>query len=522
MALPVEIKAAMSDLPLPLATDAAQGGVTRTGVAIAGRDGVLRFGAVPAWVWFGLCVYAIVLIHGTALLNDSDTYWHIDIGRWVLDHLALPRVDTYSFTRAGEPWISTSWLAQVLFAASFELAGWAGLIVVSAVPIAATFALLAHVLSRRIPSISAIAVAFAALMISAGHILARPYVLAWPLMLAWALGLASASERREAPSFWLLPLIALWANLHGGFVFGLVLVGAFAVDAMWNADPAQRAPLLLRWALFGIGALLACGATPYGWQSLLASQRILGLGELLRHISEWVPPDFGTLTPLEVFILALLAGALHCGVRLSPPRILLVLGLLHMTLSHVRNIEIFAILIPVVVLTPVASQFGLQGARAGRMPFPAASAAILAAIVGLSTWAVAGRANYEPSATHSPAAAVDALKRQNAKRVLNDLPFGGYLIWRSVPVFVDGRAELYGEQFEMKYYNALQLKDVNLLFELLKQYDIDAVMLNPATPAASLLDHLAGWQRIYADENAVVHLRVGDGANSLVDRGLAK
>ena len=243
MALPVEIKAAMSDLPLPLATDAAQGGVTRTGVAIAGRDRVLRFGAVPAWVWFGLCVYAIVLIHGTALLNDSDTYWHIDIGRWVLDHLALPRVDTYSFTRAGEPWISTSWLAQVLFAASFELAGWAGLIVVSAASIAATFALLAYVLSRRIPSISAIAVAFAALMISAGHILARPYVLAWPLMLAWALGLASASERREAPSFWLLPLIALWANLHGGFVFGLVLVGAFALDAMWNADPPQRAPL---------------------------------------------------------------------------------------------------------------------------------------------------------------------------------------------------------------------------------------------------------------------------------------
>jgi hypothetical protein len=156
------------------------------------------------------------------------------------------------------------------------------------------------------------------------------------------------------------------------------------------------------------------------------------------------------------------------------------------------------------------------------MPFPTASAAILAAIIGLSTWAVAGRAKYEPSATHSPAAAVDALKRQNAKRVLNDLPFGGYLIWRSVPVFVDGRAELYGEQFEMKYYNALQLKDVNLLFELLKQYDIDAVMLNPATPAASLLDHLAGWQRIYADENAVVHLRVGDGANSLIDRGLAK
>ena len=61
--------------------------------------------------------------------------------------------------------------------------------------------------------------AFAALVLSAGHFLARPHVLALPVMLAWVGGLLSASERREAPSFWLLPLLALWANLHGGFVF---------------------------------------------------------------------------------------------------------------------------------------------------------------------------------------------------------------------------------------------------------------------------------------------------------------
>ena len=118
--------------------------------------------------------------------------------------------------------------------------------------------------------------------LSASHFLARPHVLAMPVMVAWTYGLMTASERRQPPSFWLLPLIALWANLHGGFVFGLVLAGAFAIDALWNAEPWQRKPLALRWAAFGLAALAACCFTPYGWESILASRTILDLGVLLR------------------------------------------------------------------------------------------------------------------------------------------------------------------------------------------------------------------------------------------------
>ncbi len=84
---------------------------------------------------------------------------------------------------------------------------------------------------------------------------------------------------------------------------------------------------------------------------------------------------------------------------------------------------------------------------------------------------------------------------------------GGYLIWRQVPVFVDGRAELYGETFEMAYYRALQLKDVDGFLDLLKRYDIDAVMLDPTTPASTFLDHIDGWRRLYADDRVVVHVR---------------
>jgi hypothetical protein len=470
------------------------------------QEKAFSLGQVPAWLWLGIGVYAVLLVCGERLLNDSDTYWQISIGQWIIDHAALPRADIYSFTKAGEPWTSSSWLAQVLLAGSYDLAGWTGPVVLASASIALTFALLAWILGRRIPAPYAIVVTLAALVLSTPHFLARPHVLVLPVMLAWAYGLLSASERGAAPSFWLLPLIALWANLHGGFIFGLVLAAAFAIDALWNADVARQKPLALRWAVFGIGALAACCATPYGWGSILASRKILDLGELLHLIYEWMPADFTSLGAFEMSILVLIAAALYSGVKLSPPRIALVLGLLHMALSHVRNLEIFALLLPLVVLAPVASQFALQPARFGKFT-PLASAAVLAVMLGASTWALAARSAFSPPEVQSPAAAIEALQARHPKRVLNDLPFGGYMIWRKMPVFIDGRAELYGEAFEMAYYRALQLKDVNQFLDILKTWDIDAVLLTPSTPAVGLLDNIGGWQRVYSDRNAVLHVR---------------
>src|SRR5258707_2506701 len=152
---------------------------------------------LPAWFWLGAGVYVLLLVNGNGLLNDSDTYWHIAIGKWILDHKTFPRVDTYSFTKAGEPWISTSWLAQVLYAGSYEIGGWAEPIILSATCIAGTFAFLAFILRRRIHSIHAIMIALAAVAVSASHFLARPHVVALPVMLAWANGLLGASEGRE-------------------------------------------------------------------------------------------------------------------------------------------------------------------------------------------------------------------------------------------------------------------------------------------------------------------------------------
>src|SRR3954451_9077167 len=91
----------------------------------------------PLALWVGAAVYAVFVLAGNRLLIDPDTLWQITVGQWIIDHRAVPTVDVYSFTVRGQPWISTQWLAQVLFAESFALAGWAGPVVLSAGAIAA-------------------------------------------------------------------------------------------------------------------------------------------------------------------------------------------------------------------------------------------------------------------------------------------------------------------------------------------------------------------------------------------------
>ena len=239
-----------------------------------------------------------------------------------------------------------------------KAAGWPGPVLLAAGAIATAFALLAKFLSARLTPVATLAIAAGALVLAAPHLLARPHVLALPVLVAWFGGLIAAADRGEAPPLRLLPLMTLWANLHGGFVFGLVLIAPIALDAVWRTEAAARRWLVLRWTGFGLAARPAGRITPYGWHALPASGKILSLGEALPLIGEWHPVSFGDLGAFELVLLALLGLALWRGVALPPLRIVLLLGLLHMALSASRNVEVFALMAPIVCAAPLARQIG--------------------------------------------------------------------------------------------------------------------------------------------------------------------
>ncbi len=464
-------------------------------------------GLMPLWV--GVGTYALLVLAGNHLLIDPDTMWHVTIGQWMLDHRAFPETDVYSFTARGQPWISMYWVSQVLYAKAYSMFGWSGPVVLAAAASAATFGLLAKLLSRHLSEGTTLVFVAAALALTAPHLLARPHVLALPVMVAWVGGLIAAADRRDAPSFWLLPLIALWANLHGGFVLGLMLVAPIALDAVVSADAASRKALALRWAAFGLATLVAACCTPYGWNSMLEAKKVLTLGTALPLILEFRPTDFGSLGTFEICLLLGIGLALLRGIQLPPTRILLLLGLLHMALYQSRSTEILALLAPLVLAAPLAKQIGgTEVAVANAAPpmrgmlFASVAVALLAGTVGY-----ASVHRFEPHAHGAPVAAVVALKKLNFTRVFNDYDFGGYLIANGVAPFIDGRTELYGEKFFVDHDSASGLREPENLFRLLDEYKIEATLMRTQSAANKLLGHIDGWQKVYADDIATIYVR---------------
>ena len=230
--------------------------------------------------------------------------------------------------------------------------------------------------------------------------------------------------------------MTLWANLHGGFTFGLLLIGACALEAVLVADGAERIAVAWRWIRFGLLAVLAACITPYGAESILMTQRILGLGEALALITEWQPQDFSRIGAFEVCLLGAIGLALYRGLTLPPVRILIVLGLLHLALAHVRSAELLALVAPLFVAKPLRDQLW-PDQRDVEAHLSRSVVAGIAAVVAIATGLAATQA-VAPSHQLTPSAAVAALKREKAGPVLNDYNFGGYLIHAGIAPFVDG------------------------------------------------------------------------------------
>ncbi len=471
------------------------------------RSGIDVPAALP-WL-VAIAVYLLLMALGGRLLADPDTYWHIALGRLILEHRAVVTTDPFSETMRGTHWVAPEWLSQVIYAIAYGRGGWTAVAALTAVAVAAAFGQLARYLLKYWQPVPTMIAALVGLVLTSPHILARPHVLALPLMVTWIAELIRSLDARREPPWWLLPLMTLWANLHGSFIFGLAMIGLMASEAIWVAPASQRLRAGKRWAVFGMLALGAACLNPYGPEIILAAFRTLALGPALSIIIEWRPQDFSKLSFYEIIVLAGFGVALLRGVRLPPFRIVMLLTILHLSLSQSRHADLLGMLAPIFLARALAEQFsaiavnnGLPQLRA-RPWFPATSSVLLAAAI---TGAIAARNNIAPAANITPAHAVNALAASGGP-ILNDYGFGGYLDFVGIAPFVDGRTELYGAAFMLRYQRAVSLDDLPGFLRLLDEYHIRTTLLTPTTPAVALLDRLPGWRRVYADDIAVVHTR---------------
>ncbi len=453
----------------------------------------------PAWI-AALALLAAVLF-APAVLNDGDTFSHIAAGDWMIAHRAILDHDPFSATHFGAPWVAHEWLAELAMAASYRLAGWSGVVTLTALAAAAAFYNLGRHLSRFLPAGPVLLMLVLSVACVVPEMLARPHILALPVFEAWVAGLFIARAADRAPSWWLVPLMCLWANLHGGFLIGLALVVPLAAEAVL-ARVTDRRAVALRWAAFLGASLVAALATPHGLSGLLLGLRMSGIAEL-SGVSEWQPTNFATLQPLELLILIGLYLGLGRGARLAPLRLLVALGLLHMALQHTRHTLLIGIILPLLAAEPLGAMLpALRGARPARW-WPVAGA-------GMAVLLVAARLAVPIVRTDGPTAPITALAHVpadlRARPVLNDYAFGGYLIFAHVAPFIDARVELYGGA-ALRQYAAITRPDAAALGAALTDGHVAWTILSPGNPAVAVMDLLPGWCRLYADGVAVVHAR---------------
>jgi hypothetical protein len=437
-----------------------------------------------------------------SLLSDGDTGWHIRTGELVLATGHAPVADPFSFTRAHQPWFAWEWLADVVFAQTWRWRGLAGVAALAGAILAlAATALLARLLRRGSGLWIGLLATMAAVSASSIHYLARPHAFS---ILFYTLALWLLSEDRARPGrlVWLLvPLTALWVNLHAGFLAWLATLGLLLVLCA-----AQRDWRGVR--RYGALAGLCAGASllnPYGWQLHLHIARYLSSPWIMDHVQEFQSPHIRSEGMIVFALLLLTAVSLVTQADRFEALLVLVWGFL--ALRSARHIPFFAIAAAPVVASAAAAYWARLAREFGRRPRASVWLPLSAAVVIMAAPAVGF-----PDAVF-PVRAVERNLAQLAPpsampRVLTSDQWADYLIFRLYPrerVFFDGRSDFFGPAIGSDYRKLLACESP--WRQLLDRYHFELALLPRDWALSTALDTEPGWRKVYQDSVAVLFAR---------------
>ena len=448
-------------------------------------------------------VIAAFVTFSRDLFNDGDTSWHLATGRWILDHGRVPDTDPFSFTCRGCPWTAHEWLADVAMAGIYGVSGWTGLALLFGFAAGLTFWLIGRALMRALPVRWTLAAMFGIVAVAAPSFLARPHLLAWPVLLIWLTALLAARDRRQAPPLVLVPLMTVWANLHASYVVGIGLAGLFALEALIEEEDRRR--VLFRWGLFGVAAVLATAITPHGLQGFLYPFETSSM-QVLPLIREWRPLKLPDDLLFVILATLMVLTAARSWRRVGFVRLLLLAGLLVMAVQHWRHQPLsLLILAPALVPRIAGHRFGISRAVA-------VSRSALAVLIlgGLAIAAIRFALPIDRrDDKHFPVTALTRVPPAlRGAPVLNDYSFGGPMILMGYAPFIDGRADMYGDDLTLRHARMMQ-GDERLFAREADRWGLRWTIVQPRSGLAKDLARNPQWREIYRDPYAVVHARIG-------------
>ncbi len=454
----------------------------------------------------------------------TDTWWHLRAGSWMLESGELLRQDPFSLTRLGQPWLYPGWLAQLVMITTFERLGYPGLNLLTALSVLVGFAFLWK--SVEAPSLLKGFTFVLAAACAGVYWSARPQILSFALTGAfiWAL---QRARRHGGRSFWLLPaLMALWANLHGGFAVGLLLLlieltsaGLDRITPTRFGVPSSSSPVLGLGKLAAGAGLSAAAVSlnPNGPLMLAYPFKTISIGVLQDYIQEWQSPNFHSLE-LQPFLWMLLLTLAFLALSPESPNwreLLSVSAFAYLGFLAARNIALFAL----VALPILTKHMGMtlrtwfpSRASANQLSARTAQALntlLLVMLVGAaalkSITPLSRSANERAVRDQAPvAAAAYLLEARPPGPLLNSYNWGSYVIWVLYPdylSFVDGRTDLFDDEILQEY---LQLWRADPGWEdIVSRWGLKTALLEPEAPITRALLE-AGWRLLYEDPQAVV------------------
>ena len=473
-----------------------------------------------------------------ALLNalegqyrDSDIFWALKSGEWIIANMEVPRTDPFSYTFAGEPWIDFTWGFQVIAHVFYSyLGGWYGLFLLQTSLVAAVFYIVYKNLSlvssgRAWLSVCALYIVYAAIY---GRLFIRPHLFGFLFIVLYIYLLNLYERKGEARYLWaLVPLQILWTNVHSSFVLGIFIAGAygagFFVDAVRKHGFSADLPDRLKKMIIICAALpLATLFNPYGWR--LSVFPFIHQGgdntDALRYIAEWAKTPITEMvfnfSPEHIFNVGfklVLYGAVVSMVlnrkNFKLHYAILFIASVYLALSHVRWLTMVALFSTHILVENVSDLLDEHKdlTRFYRGLF-AASAVVIAGLLLIETANSMERGKYGPglSKGHYPEGTVAFLGREVSEvRVYNSYGFGGYLIFNDIPVMIDGRTPtVFSPLF---YWKIRKARSDSGWARLSEEFDLTAALIKSDHPECDLLMNDDEWKLAVFDDTSVLFLK---------------
>jgi hypothetical protein len=474
-----------------------------------------RVAIAAASVLFSSTYLIVATFASSRLLLDPDTFLHIAVGEWIMEHRTFPYTDVFSYTKFGQRWMATDWMSELIFATLYKFNHWLSVTEIVVLACSLISGVVTFYLARILRLSIALGLPVLMVLLISPHFLARPVIFSYVLLSIWlVIILDSEDQGWSGPwQYALIPVMVIWANIHGSFTFGLLIAWFFLCPAIFAAY--LKKDVSRQWRMVSLLAATTAAAlvTPYGPLSALRTFKLMST-PALAQIDEWHAPNFQDDPIHLASIICVFALLAYSGIRLRGGRLLTLVLVTIFALEYKRGLGLFGLVVPLLLARP-ASQwatairfqrvFDPVARFANRHVAKIAAACVATVIVaGTIRWATASP--VPPNST-APVNALAAAKRFGVSgHVLNSFGFGGYLIFNEIPTFIDGRVGLYGDAFLKRYFGAMRLTDAGEAAQLLKQYDVTWALLRPGEPIAFMLE-TDGWAQLYRDDSAIVFAR---------------